>query len=104
MVPSTVKDIERAIETLTAREIAELHAWLDERYPHPSMPGSLPTSPPGASTRRLIAPWKMKRAAVFGRSSPDAALRLDRFLEALLTLEQALGASKKRASCGEHTA
>ena len=35
MVPSTVKDIERAIETLTAREIAELYAWLDEHYPHP---------------------------------------------------------------------
>lgn len=35
MVPSTVKDIERAIEVLTAQEIAELYAWLDQHYPHP---------------------------------------------------------------------
>lgn len=35
MAPSTVKDIERANETLTAREIAELYAWLDEYHTHP---------------------------------------------------------------------
>ncbi len=35
MAPGAVKDIERAIETLTAGEIAELYAWLDEHYPHP---------------------------------------------------------------------
>jgi len=35
MVPSTVEDIERAIEALTAREIVELYAWLDEHYHHP---------------------------------------------------------------------
>ncbi len=34
MAPSTVKDIELAIETLTAREVAELYAWLDEHCPH----------------------------------------------------------------------
>jgi hypothetical protein len=35
MVPITVKDINRAIETHTAGEIAELYAWLDVRYPRP---------------------------------------------------------------------
>ncbi|MFI5071808.1 MAG: hypothetical protein ACHP8A_13050 [Terriglobales bacterium] len=35
MAPGTVKDIERAIETLSTREIAELYAWLDVHYPHP---------------------------------------------------------------------
>lgn len=33
MAPSTVKEIERAIETLTPREIEELHVWLDQKYP-----------------------------------------------------------------------
>ncbi len=35
MAPSTVKDIELAIETLTAREVTELYAWLDEHCPQP---------------------------------------------------------------------
>jgi hypothetical protein len=33
MIPNTVKEIERAIETLTPREIEELYAWLDQHYP-----------------------------------------------------------------------
>jgi len=32
---TTIKDIERAIRTLTSQEIEELYAWLDEHYPHP---------------------------------------------------------------------
>jgi hypothetical protein len=35
MAPSAVKHIERAIETLTEKEAAELYAWLDEHYPQP---------------------------------------------------------------------
>ena len=35
MAPTTVKEIERAIETLTPREIEELYAWLDQHYPQP---------------------------------------------------------------------
>jgi hypothetical protein len=31
----TVKEIERAIGSLTPREIEELWAWLDQHYPHP---------------------------------------------------------------------
>lgn len=33
MAPSTIKDIERAIETLSPKEIEELHIWLDKQYP-----------------------------------------------------------------------
>jgi hypothetical protein len=33
MSPTTVKDIERAIETLTLREVEELVVWLEQRYP-----------------------------------------------------------------------
>ena len=32
---TTIKDIERAIGTLTSQEIEELYAWLDEHHPHP---------------------------------------------------------------------
>lgn len=35
MVPSTIKEIERAIETLTPREVEELFVWLDQHYPQP---------------------------------------------------------------------
>jgi hypothetical protein len=35
MAPNTVKEIERAIEGLTSREIEELYAWLDQNYPQP---------------------------------------------------------------------
>ena len=35
MAPSTVKEIERAIRGLTAQEIQELSAWLEEHYPQP---------------------------------------------------------------------
>jgi uncharacterized protein (DUF305 family) len=35
MAPSTVKEIERAIQGLTRQEIEELHAWLEEHYPQP---------------------------------------------------------------------
>ncbi|HEX3740158.1 MAG TPA: hypothetical protein VHV29_10580 [Terriglobales bacterium] len=35
MTPSTVKEIERAIQGLTVQEIEELHAWLEEHYPQP---------------------------------------------------------------------
>jgi len=35
MACSTVEEIERAIETVTTREIAELYPWLDAHYPHP---------------------------------------------------------------------
>jgi len=35
MAPSTVKEIERAIKTLSAKEIEELYAWLDQHYPEP---------------------------------------------------------------------
>ena len=34
MSPKTVKEIELAIGTLTAREIEELYAWLEENYPN----------------------------------------------------------------------
>jgi hypothetical protein len=33
MSPTTVKDIERAIEALTLREVEELVVWLEQRYP-----------------------------------------------------------------------
>ena len=33
MSPTTVKEIERAIETLTLREVEELVMWLEQRYP-----------------------------------------------------------------------
>ncbi len=32
---NTIKEIERAIETLTLREVEELYVWLDEHYPQP---------------------------------------------------------------------
>jgi len=32
---NTVKDIERAIGTLTPQEIEELYAWLEENHPNP---------------------------------------------------------------------
>jgi len=35
MAPNTVKEIERAIGTLTAREIEELYTWLEQNYPQP---------------------------------------------------------------------
>jgi hypothetical protein len=35
MAPSTVEEIERAIETPTPLEIEELYAWLDQHYPQP---------------------------------------------------------------------
>ena len=35
MATSTVKEIERAIETLSSREIEELYVWLDRHYPQP---------------------------------------------------------------------
>ncbi len=35
MAPNTVKEIERAIEGLTPREIEELYAWLDQNFPQP---------------------------------------------------------------------
>jgi hypothetical protein len=35
MASSTIKEIELAIETLTAREVEELYAWLDQHYPQP---------------------------------------------------------------------
>lgn len=35
MSRNTVRDIERAIGTLTQQEIAELYAWLDEHCPQP---------------------------------------------------------------------
>lgn len=35
MIPNSVKEIERAIETLTPREIEELYVWLDQHYPQP---------------------------------------------------------------------
>ena len=31
----TIKEIERAIESLTPREVEELYVWLDEHYPQP---------------------------------------------------------------------
>ena len=30
MAPNTIKEIERAIETLSPQEIEELYAWLDQ--------------------------------------------------------------------------
>ncbi|HUK48396.1 MAG TPA: hypothetical protein VLW06_12425 [Terriglobales bacterium] len=35
MAPSTVKEIESAIQRLTRQEIEELYAWLEEHYPQP---------------------------------------------------------------------
>jgi hypothetical protein len=35
MSVNTIQEIERAIGTLTPREIEELYAWLDQHYPHP---------------------------------------------------------------------
>ena len=35
MSPSTIKEIERAIETLTPREIEELYVWLEQHHPQP---------------------------------------------------------------------
>lgn len=35
MAPSTIKEIESAIRGLTAQEIQELSAWLEEHYPQP---------------------------------------------------------------------
>jgi hypothetical protein len=32
---TAIQDIERAIGTLTPREIEELYVWLDEHYPNP---------------------------------------------------------------------
>ena len=35
MSSHSVKEIERAIGTLTAQEIEELYAWLEQHFPHP---------------------------------------------------------------------
>lgn len=35
MASQTVKDIERAIKALSAKEIEELYAWLDQHHPQP---------------------------------------------------------------------
>jgi len=35
MALHTIAEIERAIGTLSPREIEELYAWLDEHHPHP---------------------------------------------------------------------
>jgi hypothetical protein len=35
MSVNTIKEIERAIGTLTPPEIEELYAWLDQNYPQP---------------------------------------------------------------------
>jgi len=35
MTPTSVKDIERAIQRLTVHEIEELYTWLEEHYPQP---------------------------------------------------------------------
>ena len=35
MAPSTVKEIEIAIQSLSRKEIEELYAWLEEHYPQP---------------------------------------------------------------------
>ena len=35
MSRNTVRDIERAIGTLTQQEVAELYAWLDQHCPQP---------------------------------------------------------------------
>jgi len=32
---STVQEIERAIQSLTPRELEELYSWLDENFPQP---------------------------------------------------------------------
>jgi len=32
---TTVEDIERAIGSLSPREIQELYVWLDQHHPHP---------------------------------------------------------------------
>lgn len=35
MAPTTVKEIERAIQSLSPKEIEELYAWLDQHYTQP---------------------------------------------------------------------
>ena len=35
MSVNTIKEIERAIRTLTPQEVEELYAWLDQHYPQP---------------------------------------------------------------------
>jgi hypothetical protein len=35
---NTIKEIERAIEALTPREIEELYVWLEQHYPPPIDP------------------------------------------------------------------
>jgi hypothetical protein len=35
MTPTSVKDIEQAIQRLTVYEIEELYRWLEEHYPQP---------------------------------------------------------------------
>lgn len=35
MAPTTVREIENAIQRLTRQEIEELHVWLEENYPQP---------------------------------------------------------------------
>jgi hypothetical protein len=35
MASGTIQEIERAIGTLTAKELEELYAWLDRNHPHP---------------------------------------------------------------------
>lgn len=32
---NTIKEIERAIGALTAREVEELYVWLEQHYPNP---------------------------------------------------------------------
>ena len=32
---NTINEIERAIETLTLREVEELYVWLEQHYPQP---------------------------------------------------------------------
>ena len=32
---NSIQEIERAIETLTPREVEELYLWLEQRYPQP---------------------------------------------------------------------
>ncbi len=35
MSDNTIKEIEQAIQTLSPREVEELYAWLEQRYPQP---------------------------------------------------------------------
>ena len=42
MSSNTIKEIERAIGSLTPREIEELYAWLDQHYP-PLIDARLPS-------------------------------------------------------------